>query len=354
MAPSLRFVIRLVLLLAIAVWVPLLRAQEAPSVDSFIRALQDDNPLVRKRAAIALGKLGDRAKRAVNSLRRASKDAEEEVRSAVDAALEKIEPSLPFEDLLYRLIDKSADASDRIEACKELAERYWQQSGTTRALEAELNDNVVKEEAAKALDAIDARLKKQPAAAVSPRGTRIAVVNLKYIIQNSEKWSAFQAHYAQEFKKFQDRVKPLEKQLENITAQLKDPTLNEDDKERLEKDSKNLQNQMQEIGEEAKRSLGKKDTNNLRVIYKDVGEAASAYALAHDLDMVVHFTPMVTIPFFNPATRELDWGDDDFTRKMSSNALTPLFVKRNEVDISEAVLALMNSRYKPDPARPSR
>src|SRR4051794_31459063 len=117
MAPSLRFAIRLVLLLAVSVWVPLLRAQPDTSVGALIAALQDDNPQVRKRAAIALGKLGDRAKGAVNLLRRASKDAEAEVRSAADAALEKIEPSLPFEDLLYRLIDKSADASDRIEAC---------------------------------------------------------------------------------------------------------------------------------------------------------------------------------------------------------------------------------------------
>src|SRR5262249_24057212 len=124
MALSPRFVIRLALLLAIGALVPALRAQDDPSLAPFIKALQDDNALVRKRAAISLGKLGERARGAVLPLRRASKDADEDVRSAADAALENIEASLPFEAFIYRLLDKTADAPARVEACKELAERF--------------------------------------------------------------------------------------------------------------------------------------------------------------------------------------------------------------------------------------
>src|SRR5262249_56626619 len=94
-----RPVIRLVLLLAFFVWLPPLRAQEDPSHSPFLKALEDENALVRKRAAIALGKLGDRARGAVLPLRRAAKDTDKHVRSAPPPALDKIGAGLPFVSL---------------------------------------------------------------------------------------------------------------------------------------------------------------------------------------------------------------------------------------------------------------
>jgi hypothetical protein len=142
------------------------------------------------------------------------------------------------------------------------------------------------------------------------------------------------------------RVEPLEKQLETITDQLKDPKIDPSDKERLEKDAQSIRNQMQEIGEEAKSTLGKKERDMLVLIYKEVREAASAYALAHDFDLVMHF---------NDGTNEADMNSTaNIERKMGSGPLTPLFSRPGDVDISEPVLALMHLRYKPAPAGPPR
>jgi Skp family chaperone for outer membrane proteins len=342
MVLSLRLVIRLALLLAFSVWLPPLRAQEDPSLAPFVKALEDENALVRKRAAIALGRLGDRAKGAVLPLRRAAKDTDNDVRSAAAAALEKIEARLPFESLVYRLVDKTANDPDRLGACKELAERYWQQPGTTRVLEAALNDDVVKAEAAKALEAIDSRLKQQSTAPAPARGTHIAVLNLKYVVTNYKKWTNFQEEYKVEFKKFQDRVTPLEKRLEVVRTQAADATNDAETRARFEKESRDLQQQLTDIGEEAKGKLGKLESDMLVVIYKEVREAARAYALAHDLDLVMHFNDATTV-------EEMD-GSPNIQRKMGSGPLTPLCSRPGDVDVSEPVLALMHLRYKPAPA----
>src|SRR5262249_20640948 len=53
----------------------------------------DDNPQVRKRVAVALGRLGSKARSAIPALEKALRDSDKGVRDAVAAALDNIDPT---------------------------------------------------------------------------------------------------------------------------------------------------------------------------------------------------------------------------------------------------------------------
>jgi hypothetical protein len=121
------------------------------------KALADENALVRKRAAVALSRLGPGAASAAAALRKALADTDPEVRAAAASALRGIGGPLSKEELLQRLKDRTQPAAARIAACRDLADRFATDPAVPRALEGLLSDPAVKLEAARALEAMEKR-----------------------------------------------------------------------------------------------------------------------------------------------------------------------------------------------------
>jgi Skp family chaperone for outer membrane proteins len=330
----------LVLVLTVCIGLPALRADDDPGVAPLVKALQDDNPLVRKRAAIALEEFGPRARSATSVLREAAKDDNADVAKAATAALAKIDVQVPLEALLYRLSDKEAEAAVRTDACKELAERFWEKPAAKRALEAVLSDSIINVEAARALETIDGHRKKEPAAAAAgPNGTRIAVLNLAYVAKNCKKFVELQNEMKAELKTFQDRLEPLTKRLEALRKEVMDPTNDAAARATKEQEARNVQQQIQQISEEAKNTLGHKEGEIFQAIYKELSQATSAYALAHDLELVLQY---------NDATNEVELNSAaNIQRKVTSGQGIPLFIQQGAVDISGPIVELLNERHKP-------
>jgi hypothetical protein len=128
-------------------------------VPDLIKALADDNALVRKRAAVALQRLGPAARPAKPALEKALSDPDADVRAAAAAALRAIGGPLSREELIHRLKDRDLAASARVAACRELVERFGAEPPVVQALESVLADPAVKVEAAQALEAFDRRRK---------------------------------------------------------------------------------------------------------------------------------------------------------------------------------------------------
>jgi WD40 repeat protein len=136
------------------------RATAPPAEDpvpELIKALGDETALVRKRAAVALQKLGPAARPAAAALQKALTDDDAEVRAAAAAALRTIGGPLSRDELLALVKDRQQPAAARGAACKELAERFPQDAAVVKALEALLTDAAVKVEAARALEAMDGK-----------------------------------------------------------------------------------------------------------------------------------------------------------------------------------------------------
>ncbi len=148
------------LLTLLLVLTPPARAVAPPADDpvpELVKALGDDTALVRKRAAVALQRLGPAARPAVAALQKLLKDDDADVRAAAAAALRTIGGPLSRDELLGQLKDRQQPATARTAACKELAERFPQDAVVVKALEALLTDADVKLEVARALDAMEGK-----------------------------------------------------------------------------------------------------------------------------------------------------------------------------------------------------
>jgi Skp family chaperone for outer membrane proteins len=176
----------------------------------------------------------------------------------------------------------------------------------------------------------------RPASAT--RGTRVAILNLKYVVTNYKKWTAFQDEYKAQYKVYEEKVQAKNKTLEAYKQALAKPELDAATREKYEKDGKTLQREMQDIADEAKNTLGKKESDQLVIIYKEVAQAVSQFATANDLDLVLHYNDATTPEEMSSAA--------NIHRKMGSGPCTPVYYKPGEVDISLAILQMLNQKLQ--------
>jgi Skp family chaperone for outer membrane proteins len=179
-----------------------------------------------------------------------------------------------------------------------------------------------------------------PVRATTPSGTpaaksKIAILNLKYVITNYSRFKTFQEENKKSYEKYEVQLKPLTTKMEGYSKQVKDPAVDQATKEKISKEAKQLQQQIQNITEEAREALGKQESDQLVLIYKEVGAAVSAYAVANDLELVMHYSD---------GTNEVEMNSpQNMHQKMGQRALIPLYWGQG-TDISYPVLQNLNAR----------
>jgi Skp family chaperone for outer membrane proteins len=173
-----------------------------------------------------------------------------------------------------------------------------------------------------------------PASASTPK-TRVALLNLKYVVMNYTKWKNFTDTLKNDYKGYEDKIKPLSTQLEQLQKEAQ--TANADRKAEIEKQAKPLQRQMQDIADEAKNTLGKKESDELVIIYKEIAAAVSRFAQANDIDLVMHYNDATTNEEMN--------SPQNIGRKMTTGPCTPLYYKANEIEISPVILKMLNDQF---------
>jgi Skp family chaperone for outer membrane proteins len=176
----------------------------------------------------------------------------------------------------------------------------------------------------------------QPAAS---RGNKVAVINLAKVINNYDKWKAFKDEYKKEYDRvFEDRVKPIRDKYEAYKKQIEDPKELPDKKETAGKELKKLERQIQEIAEDAKTILGKKESDEFVQLYREVRDAVAACAKYYGIDVVMHFNDA-----FDP--KDLDT-PQNVARKMGQAGCMPLYVNP-ECDLSDVVTGYLNKYNRP-------
>jgi Skp family chaperone for outer membrane proteins len=337
MVPSRLYRPRCVLLVLLGLGASLapLRGEDRPDPAAGLeKALQDDNALVRKRAARGLERLGEKAKPAVPALEKALKDSDADVRAAAAAALERIDAPHALATLVRRVSDRRAEGKLRAEACKELGERFGSEPAAVRALEAALTDPIIKLDAARALEMSNVR-QKQKSSGDHP-GTRVALLNLKYVVMNYKKWTRFTDKLKGEYKRYESRVNEINARMDRLKKE-EEAATDPDEKAKIGKRAKKLKQQAQELADEAKEELGKKESAELVVIYKEITQVVTEYARENDLDLVMHF---------NDAINDAEMvSPQNIQRKMVTGPATPLYMKPGAIDISGPILERLNDRY---------
>src|SRR5437016_5528437 len=91
----------------------------------------------------------------------------------------------------------------------------------------------------------------------APR-TRVALVNLSYVVKNYNKFKSFQDEMKAELERYQERDKELEKQLEKLSKRLARGSLTPEETEEVEEKVRTLRREREDNGNKAKNVLGKK------------------------------------------------------------------------------------------------
>jgi Skp family chaperone for outer membrane proteins len=178
----------------------------------------------------------------------------------------------------------------------------------------------------------------QPAApAVSQPTTKIAVLNLSYVVKNYTKYIAFTNEMKKQMETYDGRVKGKKASLEALAKSVK-PEMTAPQREQLEKEVKQIQRELEDISNEGKKFLGQKSDEQLVILYREVQAVAQRYAQARGFEMVLHFNDaMASTPeYYSPG---------NIARKMQAGALMPLYVHPG-MDISPLVVQTLNAGHK--------
>ena len=181
----------------------------------------------------------------------------------------------------------------------------------------------------------------KPAAA--PR-TKIALLNLTYVISYYHKYQAYKEEMKAIAKPFEDQIKGKQAELEAFRKEATNPATPAARVEELQKQAKALQFEMENISNDAKSKLAKKAEGQMVELYKEVQDAARRYAVSHDFDMVLQYN--------EPIEKDAYYTARTWSGKWAPGALIPMHYS-NENEISYDVMNTLNAAYHPAARAPA-
>ena len=171
----------------------------------------------------------------------------------------------------------------------------------------------------------------------SSTGTRIAILNITYVLKNYAKYQHFQEEMKGIVDPFQKKHESLQQQLQDLQkqAQQLQPKGQSEQGAELEKKARDIQRQMEDNKNEIQLRLGKRSDEEMKILYMDVYQAVQGYAASHHYDLVLHYNDAITQEDFLSA--------QNIARKLNTGALMPLYTSRNQsLDISQDIVKLLN------------
>jgi Skp family chaperone for outer membrane proteins len=179
----------------------------------------------------------------------------------------------------------------------------------------------------------------QPVASASAAstGTRIAILNLTYVINKYVKYQHFKDEMKTTIEPFQKKHESLQQQLEELRKQAAAMPRQQQSEQgaELEKKARDIQHQMEDNKTEIQLRLGKRNDEEMKIIYMDVYQAVQSYATSHRYDLVLHYNDAITPEDF--------MGAQNIARKLNTGALMPLFAdSKANLDISMDIVKLLN------------
>lgn len=168
-----------------------------------------------------------------------------------------------------------------------------------------------------------------------PLKTRIAIINLGQVIKNYQKFKDFEADLKRESESYQKALVSRRDRATALQAEMSKPTTDAARRDQLEKEIKGIQREMQDLTDEGKQKLGKKEYDQLVQTYKEVQDAVTFYARAKDIELVMHYNDGIGSDAYLPQI---------FQRKITNGACWPMYIAPG-MDITADVTTMLNSRF---------
>jgi Skp family chaperone for outer membrane proteins len=174
------------------------------------------------------------------------------------------------------------------------------------------------------------------APAVAPLQTHMAIFNLSYVIKNYKRFDTFQEDNKQLIKQYDDQLMKLKTTYDAKQASLKDTTkpLPESQRDQTVKEIKEIERHMQDLQEDGRQAVGKKEGEQFKILYKDIEAAVVAYARSHNIELVMHYNDVL-----EPADK---YSPANISRKLGYGGFTPIY-NDPRMDITQELVKMLNS-----------
>ncbi|HEY1858986.1 MAG TPA: sigma-70 family RNA polymerase sigma factor [Gemmataceae bacterium] len=166
--------------------------------------------------------------------------------------------------------------------------------------------------------------------------TRIALLNLTYVMKNCDEFKELQEVVKKRVAFYEERAKISRTKIDRLRQELATPDLALGKRDTLEMDIRAEQRTMEDEQTEAKRKLAEITDEQTVALFKKVRDAATRYANAHNFDVVLHYS--------DAADEKEMFSPSNVSRKFQAGACMPLYWKA-DMDISKAVVAAMNAAH---------
>src|SRR5437016_5946572 len=174
----------------------------------------------------------------------------------------------------------------------------------------------------------------------APLRTRIAVINLQQAIKQYRKWNDFEQGYKNLYNQYNAEFERQKAQGLDLKSQL-DKAVDDATKEKIQQAIKELERKVQDMGERAKKELGKMRDEQAQQIYQEVEQAVQAFARANDIELVMHFNDAVApADYYHPLNVQ---------RKLQTGACMPMYYAPG-MNITDTISAMLNQRLGATPA----
>ncbi|NBO91530.1 MAG: OmpH family outer membrane protein [Planctomycetia bacterium] len=188
---------------------------------------------------------------------------------------------------------------------------------------------------------VSSKLMAQTTTTPTATKSRIALLNLTYVIKNYGKFKTFQDELKASVDPFQAKDTSWKKEGEAMAKESQDPKTTAERRDQIEKKLKELTRLIEDNKMEASKVLNKKQGEQLKILYNDVRVAAYRYAQAHGHDMVLHYNDAVTEQDYN--------SEQNISRKMQAGALMPVYMAPG-VDVSMDIVKALNASMTSAPS----
>jgi Skp family chaperone for outer membrane proteins len=183
-----------------------------------------------------------------------------------------------------------------------------------------------------------------PAPAAAPPQTKIALINLTYVIKKYEKFKAFQEEMKTAAAPFQAKDASFTAEGEKLYKERNLATTTAERKEQIEKQLMELKRKAEDNKAEGTKALGKKQEQGVTTLYLDVYQVAERIAKSRGFEMVLQFNDLIEQTEY--------WSAQNISRKLQTAACTPMYYNAG-LDISSDVVTTLNSSYKNTAPRPA-
>ena len=188
---------------------------------------------------------------------------------------------------------------------------------------------------------VSAKLKAQGTTATAPKPaaptTKVAIMNLTYVVNNYDKFKTFKDEIKAAVDPFQKNDEKLKDQGKRLAEEGAKTGVTPERREQIEAQLKDLQRKIEDNKNEAQKVVGKKQEQQLFILYSDVHTVCKRVAEARGYDMILHF---------NDATESKEyWSAQNIARKMQAGSLMPIYYNP-ALDVSNDVLQTLNAYAK--------